>query len=134
MLAFGIFRVFLRVLTCMGTLPRVPLRLGALTISPFAAALFLTAYLASVFSGADLFGTICENVAIVLEPGLFLVGFASLIGREAGGKSSKLSFFLLIALLFLFFDYPTYAVSMAALVGAARILIGFFFRKKKKES
>lgn len=133
-LAFGIFRVFLRVLTCMGTLPRVPLRLGALTISPFAAALFLVAYLASVFSGADLFGTICENVAIVLEPGLFLVGFASLIGREAGGKSSKLSFFLLIALLFLFFYYPTYAVSMAALVGAARILIGFFFRKKKKES
>jgi len=132
-MAFGIFRVFLRVLVCMGTISRVPLRLGALTISPFAAVLFLAAYLASVFAGADLFGTVCENIAIVLEPGLFLVGFASLLGREAGGKTSKLSFFLLIALLLLFFNYPTYAFSMAAVVGAVRVLIGFFFRRKKKE-
>ncbi len=131
-LAFLIYRTHLRVLTAWGTLARVPLRVGAMTVSPVAAVLFLFSYLAGLFAAGSVFGTVCENLSIVLEPALALVGATSLIGRE-GGRRSTLSFLLLLGLLVLLFNYPSLALAAAAFLGAARILIAAFTARKKDD-
>ena len=132
-LAFVIYRNHLRVLLAWGTLTSVPLRVGALTISPLAAGLFLLSYLASAVAGGGLFGTICENLSLVLQPALVLVGVTSLLGRDPR-RRSRLSFFLLIALALLLLNYPTLALSLAAVLGAVRILLaGVFGRREKKD-
>lgn len=130
-MAFGIFRTMLRLLISWGTLTRVPIRLGALTVSPVAAALFLACYLAALFSGADLFGTVCENLVTVLQPALFLVGISALFARE-GGRYSMLSLILLVGLLVLFWNYPSYAITAAALLGAVRVLLAAILTRRKK--
>lgn len=131
-LAFLIYRTYLRVLTAWGTLARVPLRVGAMTVSPVAAVLFLFSYLAGTFAAGSVFGVVCENLSIVLEPALVLVGATSLIGRE-GGKRSMLSFLLLLGLLVLLFNFPSLALAAAAFLGAARILIATFTARKKDD-
>lgn len=121
-LSFVIYRVYLRVLVAWGTLKRVPLRVGAMTVSPLAAALFLLSLTASAMAGMGLFGTVCENFALVLEAPLVLVGVTSLLGRGAQ-KRSTLSLLLLIGLAALLFNYPTLALNAAAIWGALRILL-----------
>ena len=129
-LAFLIFRTYLRVLSAWGTLSRVPLRIGAMTVSPMAAALFLISSLAGVFATGSVFGTVCENLSLILEPALVLVGITALIGREAG-KRSTLSFLLLIGLLILLLNFPAMALTVAAFVGAVRILVAAIATKIK---
>lgn len=129
-LSFLIYRTWLRVLTAWGTLARVPLRVGAMTVSPIAAVLFLFSYLAGVFSAGSAFGAVCENLSLVLQPALVLVGVTSLVAREKG-KRSTLSFLLLIGMLVLLFNYPALALAVAAFVGAARILAAALTPRKK---
>ncbi len=121
-LSFVIYRTYLRVLTAWGTLSRVPLRIGAMTVSPLAAGLFILATLCAFFGGAGIFGTVCENLALVLEPALVLVGVTSLFTPDPN-RGSRISFLLLIALVLLLLNYPTLALSAAALLGAVRILL-----------
>lgn len=130
-LAFLIYRTHLRVLTTWGTLSRVPLRIGAMTVSPVTAGVFLFTYLAGALAGGGLFGTVCENIALVLEPALVLVGVTSLLAREAG-KRSTTSRLLLVGMLVLLLNYPTLALGVAAVVGAVRILLAALFAAKAK--
>jgi hypothetical protein len=121
-LSFVIYRTCLRVLTAWGTLSRVPLRIGAMTVSPLAAGLFILAALCSLFGGTGRFGTVCENISLVLEPALVLVGVTSLFTPDPK-RGSRISLLLLICLALLLFNYPALALSAAALLGAVRILL-----------
>ncbi len=121
-LSFVIYRTYLRALTAWGTLSRVPLRIGAMTVSPLAAGLFLFATLCALFGGAGIFGTVCENLTLVLEPALVLVGVTSLFTPDPK-RGSRISVLLLILLVVLLLNYPTLALSAAALLGAVRILL-----------
>ena len=130
-LAFAIYRTQLRVLTAWGTLSRVPLRIGAMTVSPLAAGLFLFTYLAGAVAGGNLFGTVCENIAFVLQPALVLVGVSALLARDPG-KRSTLSLILLVGMVALLFNFPTMALGVAAAVGAVRILLAAILAAKMK--
>ena len=120
--AFLLWRTLLQLLLANGSLPRLPLRLTGLTVSRFAAVIFLTAYLLSIFANSGsttLFGTVCENLSLVLEPCLALVGFTSLL---TGAHRSCLSTVLGFGLIMFLFYSPFTALSLAAAVGAVRIL------------
>ena len=131
-LSFVIYRTNLRVLTAWGTLNRVPLRIGAMTVSPLAATLFILAYLAGAIAGENLFGTVCENLALVLEPALVLVGVTALLGRDPQQRS-MLSILLLIGLAVLLLNLPTLALAAAAFVGAVRILLAAILGAREKK-
>lgn len=131
-LAFVIYRTHLRVLTAWGTLSRVPLRIGAMTLSPLCATLFLLASLCSLFGGIGLFGTVCENLALVLEAPFVLVGVTALLVRDPQRRGG-VSVFVLIVLALLLFNYPTLALSFAAYFGALRILIAAVLGAKGKK-
>ena len=130
-LSFLIYRVNLRLITAWGTLTRVPLRIAAMTVSPIAAGLFIVAYLASSLAGGNLFGTVCDNLVLVLLPALALVGVTSLL---AGGPNrSRMSFYMLIILALLLLNYPALAVVALAFLGAIRILIAAVMSAKEKK-
>ena len=121
-LAFVIFRVWLRVLVGWGTLSRVPLRIGAMTVSAKAAALFIFSYLGGALAADSVFGAVCENLSIVLQPALVLVGVTSLFAKDKG-RQSRLSTVLLIGLLLITFYNLALVVTISAFVGAVRILL-----------
>ena len=129
-LAFVIFRVWLRVLTGWGTLSRVPLRVGAMTVSPVAAALFLLSSFGSSVAAGSMFGTVCDNLTLILEPALVLVGVTALLGRE-GKNRSKLSTLWLLLVLVLLFNFPSLSLMVIAVVGAVRILWAAWALRKK---
>ncbi len=129
-LAFLIFRTYLRVLSAWNTLSRVPLRIGAMTVSPIAAGLFLFCYIAGAIGGGSVFGTVCENLSLVLQPALVLVGASALLGRFSTKRSGFSTALLIIALLLLF-NYPALALALAASVGAIRILLAALATRKK---
>lgn len=129
-LSFVIYRVQLRVLTAWGTLSHVPLRVGAMTVSPMAAGLFLASNLVGMFATGSVLGTVCENLTLILQPALVLVGVTALLGREKG-KRSTLSTVLLIGILMLVFYDAALALTLAAVVGAVRILLAAFTARKK---
>lgn len=121
------WRTFLRFLVASGTLPRVPIRLAALRVSLTAAVIFAVSYLAALFSNSDHAtpaGVVLQNVAMVLEPGLALVGFASLITR--GGRSC-LSILLVFGLLFVLWSNPATGLALAAYYGAFQVFMLRFF-------
>ena len=124
--AFGMYRTFLRVLVCWGTLPKVPARVGALTASPLSAGLYLGSYLLSLLAGEGIFGAVCENLSLVLEPAFVLIGVMSLLVHKPG-RSPRFSFLFLILSIGLVVNFPTLALSLAALLGAVRVLLARFF-------
>lgn len=129
-LSFVIYRAHLRVLTAWGTLSRVPLRVGAMTVSPMAAGLFLVSNLVGMFATGSVLGTVCENLSLILQPALVLVGVTALLGREKG-KRSTLSTVLFIGVLLVVFYDTALALTLAAVVGAVRILLAAFTARKK---
>lgn len=126
--SFGMWRMLLRVLTGFGTLPRIPVRLATLSVSSFAAALFVLAYIISLIANSGsttLLGTACENLTIALEAPLVLIGFSSLVGPRREARSC-LSLILAVALVVLFVSYPSAGIALAAFVGAFHILLARF--------
>ena len=131
-LAYLMWRMLLRLLLAWQTLPRLPVRLTALTVSPVCAALFLVCYLVALFansSTATLFGTVCQNLSVIFEPALALVGCTSLVGRDA--ERSCLSQLLATGLIVLLFFRPAVALAIAAFVGTFRILTATFLPHNK---
>ena len=121
--AFLVWRTLLQLLIAFRTLPKLPFRLAAFSMSKTSAALFLIFYIVALFANSaevTLFGTVCQNVALVLEPGLALIGFASIFSR--GGARSCLSYVLVLGLLFVFWTNPATGVALAAFFGAFHIL------------
>lgn len=121
--AFLVWRTLLQLLVAFRTLPRLPFRLAAFSMSKTSAVVFLLFYIVALFANsteATLFGTVCQNVALVLEPGLALIGFASIFSR--GGARSCFSYVLVFGLLFVLWTNPATGVALAAFFGAFHIL------------
>lgn len=125
--AFLVWRTLLQLLIAFRTLPRLPFRLAAFSMSKTSAAVFVTFYIIALFANsteATLFGTVCQNVALVLEPGLAMIGFASIFSR--GGARSCLSYLLVLGLVFVLWQNPATGISLAAFFGAFHILAARF--------
>ena len=129
LLAYILYRAMLRLMHAWGTLPRIPVRLASLTVSPMAAGVFTISYLVSLFAGATLIGTVGENLAILFEPVLVLVGVSVLMGK--GAERSCLSHVLLLAVFIALFLNPAVALGVTALVGAFHILAARFLPHDK---
>ncbi len=123
-LSYVILRVMLRLMLSWNTLSRCPARLTVLTVSPVAAGVFVLSYLISLFAGATLVGTICENLSILLTPVLVLVGVSALMGK--GAERSCLSHALLLVVFIFLWINPAVALGMTALIGAVHILVARF--------
>ncbi|MBQ8357561.1 MAG: DUF2232 domain-containing protein [Clostridia bacterium] len=131
--AFLTWRTLLLLLLSFRSVPRLPTRLASFTMSVLSAILFLGFYIVSIFANsgeATLFGTVCQNVALVLEPGLALIGFSTLFAR--GRSRSCLSLILAFVLLFVLWSNPTTGLALAAFLGAFHILAARFLPSPDK--
>ncbi|MBE6555085.1 MAG: hypothetical protein E7663_02455 [Ruminococcaceae bacterium] len=132
--AFFIWRLFMQQLLYTGVLPRLPMRLAVLTVSPLAAALFILSYLVGLFAGgsASMAGAVAENLALVLEPGLALVGISHLFGR--GRQRGCLSTLILFGLMYLLWVNPMTAFALGAFFGAISILFARFLPHSNQDN
>ncbi len=131
--AYWGYRLTLQMMRGLGMVPRLPLRMQVLVISPVAASLFLIAYLVSMIAdsdGATLVGAVAANFLILLEPGLALTGLLSLTGGQERSCLSSLLFFALLAGMFV---NPAIVFSLAAFLGAVHILIQSCRRRAAKK-
>lgn len=132
--SFVAYRLHLRFHVAFGTFKRPPARLAVMTLTPVTAGVFLASYLLSLFLGGTsvtLAGTVAENLSIVLQPALALVGFSSLLPHRSGNgggegaekpRASCLSLLLAGALFLSLWLNPAMGFGIAALVGAIHIL------------
>ena len=133
--AFLALRLLLQFLVAFRSVPRLPVRLAGFTVSRFSAVIFIVVYLLSLFanySTATLFGTICDNLALALEPGLALVGVSALLPR--GSARSCLSTFLLTIMLVLAVTNPMLGLELAALTGAVCVLTARLMRSPDQDN
>ena len=131
--AYFIWRTLAIWLVSFGILPRLPRLLVVPTMSVTAAALFLLATLVAFIADAKTAtpkGAVAQNLALILEPGLALVGVGSLLHRNA--PRSCLSLIALAALVYLVWSNPASALALAALWGAILILLDFVQTLKNK--
>lgn len=125
---FYLWRMLLSCLLLFGTLPKLPVRLMTFTVSPTAAIVFIVSFLVGIFSNYDhltVAGVAANNLSLVLEPALALVGFSSFARR--GQARSCLSVFLLLGLVYILLTNPGTGLALAAFYGALNILIARFF-------
>ena len=131
-----IWRTILCLLVVWQSLPRLPRRIAVLDISTTCAILFVVvailSMIASSGSSPTLFGAICQNLMLILEPALVLVGFQTLIGGRDRQRSC-LSFLLLFGVAFVFFSNPLSGVELLAFVGAFRVVAARFFPPPDKK-
>lgn len=130
--AYFTWRTLAVLLLSFGVLPRLPRLLVVPTVSATAAFLFLIATLTALVANmetATLVGAVAQNLALILEPGLALVGVGQLLRRDA--PRSCLTLLTLILLVYLVWSNPASALALAALLGAIHVLIGFFKDLKK---
>lgn len=121
--AYFAWRMLLQMLLSFGVLPRLPLRLALLDVSPYAAAMFMLAYLVSLVAGGGgdvAAGAVASNLALMLEPALALVGGKLLL--HPGEQRSCISFVLLIFTVYLLWTNPGAALVFLSFVGAIHIL------------
>ncbi len=122
------WRTLLCLLVAFRTLPRLPRRIAAFSVSATGAAIFIVSYIISLFANSEsatLFGTIAENLALVLEPALALIGFHALFSGK--GARSCMSYILAIGLVFVLVSNPLTGLALAAFFGAFNILAARFF-------
>lgn len=131
-LAYAIWRVLLRIIAEWQILPRIPIRLAGLTVSPYAAGIFVLCFFVSLFANLEtvtVTGMVAENLSFILQPALFLVGYASVFSKKAA--PSCLSSVLAIALIGLLLLRPDVAVTCTAFLGAYHILRAHLATRKK---
>ena len=130
--AYFIWRTLCIVLTTSEALPRVPRVFSTPIISVTTALLFLLSYLVVMIANAEeitVTGIVAQNVGMLLEPGLALIGVSMLLPRD--GNRSCFSILVMISMLYFLFISPAAALSVAALVGAAVVLIAAYKGAKK---
>ena len=126
-LSYLSWRALLRMLLAFGSVPRIPLRLGSFTMSPFSAGLFVLSFVAALIANAEqatVGGVVLQNLATVLEPGLALIGFVSLFARSS--TRSCFTYILSFGLLFVLWSNPGTGLALAAFFGAFNILMARF--------
>ena len=122
------WRTLLCLLVAFRTLPRLPLRIAAFRVSAAGAAVFIVSYIIALIANSEsttLFGTVMENLSLVLEPALALVGFHALFSGK--GQRSCLSYLLAMGLVFVLISNPLTGLTLAAFFGAFNILAARFF-------
>ena len=132
--AYFTWRTLAVLLVSFGALPRLPRILTVPTISVTAAILFILAQLAAMIANAKTvtpFGAVAQNLALVLEPGLALMGLGQLLRRNA--PRSCFSMLALIVLVYLIWVNPATALAVAALYGAIHVLITSYQRAKNSK-
>ena len=125
--AFLIWRTLMCLLLCFRSVPRLPRRMAAFSMSVASALVFLAALFISLLANGEtvtLGGVVAQNVTLVLEPGLALVGFASLFQQP---RRSCFSHLLSIGLIFILLTNPATGLSLAAFLGAFHIVSARFF-------
>lgn len=131
LVAFFIWRADLNFILNLRMLPRVPLRMNALHLSPVTAAVYVPAFLVALFGNlpdVTFAGTAALNFALVLSPGLALVGYAALSPRR-GERRSCLSTLLFFGLILATVSNPFIGLALAALLGAVNVLLVTFLPK-----
>lgn len=126
--AFLTWRTLLGLLIAWRTLPRPPRRLAALSLSAASAALFLLSYLIAMIANSEQatpVGVVAQNLSLVLEPAMALVGFGSLFSKKEASRSC-LSYLLIFGILFLLWTNPGAALALVSFFGAIQILLHRF--------
>lgn len=134
LITFFIWRADLNFILNLQMLPRIPLRMSALQFSPVTAAVYLPAFLVGMLgnlSHVTFAGTVALNFAIVLAPGLALVGYAALSPRR-GSRRSCLSSVLFFGLILATVSNPFIGLALAALLGAVNVLLVTFMPQPKE--
>ncbi|MBQ9801457.1 MAG: hypothetical protein IJW51_00070 [Clostridia bacterium] len=132
--AYFVWRVLTVLLVTFGALPRMPRLLVTPTMSVTAAILFSLACVVFMIADretATLTGAVAQNIFLILEPGLALVGAGRLLRRDEA--RSCLSLLLLIGIVYLIWVDPAVAVTAAAFVGVAHVLITAFLAQKNRK-
>ena len=122
------WRTLLCLLVAFRTIPRLPIRIAALHVSTVAAAVFILSYVIGLIANSEsttLFGTVMQNLSLVLEPALALIGFHSLFGGKR--QRSCFAYLLAMALIFVLVANPLTGLTIAAFFGAFHILAARFF-------
>ncbi len=122
--AYFTWRTLAVLLVSFGVLPRLPRILVAPTMSAIAAGLFLVTSLISLVANAETAtppGAVAQNLALILEPGLALVGVGNLLRRDR--PRSCLALLALIILVYLVWSNPAMALAAAAFLGAVHVLL-----------
>lgn len=122
------WRTLLCLLVAFRSVPRLPQRIAAFEVSATAAILFILSYFAAWIANAEtatLFGTVAQNLSLVLEPALALIGFHAFLSPQ--NPRSCLSYLLALGFFFLLFSNPVIALTIAAFYGAVTILGARFF-------
>ena len=130
--SFFIWRAGLNFLLNLNMLPRIPLRMGMLDFSPVTAVVYILAFFTDLIANASaitLVGTAAANFMLILAPGLALLGYTSLSPRR-GERRSCLSSLLFFGLILSTVTNPLTGVSLAALLGAANVLLVTFMPRK----
>ena len=133
--AFLTWRSLLGLLVAFRSVPRMPLRTLAFSMSRTSAVLFLASLVVFLFaggSGSTPTGMVCLNMAITLSPGLALIGFSTLFAKNA--PASCLNRALGIGLVILALYNPATALIFAASYGAVGVLAARFLQKHNDNS
>jgi len=131
-IAYFTWRTLALLLVSFGVLPRLPRFLVTPTMSVVAAGLFLLAYLVALIANAETAtptGAVAQNLSLILEPGLALVGVGNLLRRDT--PRSCLSLLALILLVYLVWSNPAAALALAAFLGAVHVLLQAFQSQKQ---
>ena len=132
--AFVCWRSLLGFLVGWQTLPRPPFRLAALSVSSISAVVFLVTCTVALVANSPvvtLAGVVCQNLSLVLEPVMVLVGFRSIF--HGSPRRSCLSTLLAVGLLFAMFTNPAAGLTLAAVFGALNVLLARFSPSSAQE-
>lgn len=135
-LCYLAWRTLLCLLIAWRTLPRLPQRIAALNVNLSTAIVFALTYVLALIGNSEaitLFGTVCQNLSLILEPVLALVGFHMLFGGGRNKKRSCLTTLLIFAVIFLLFNSILSALDLLAFVGAFNVVAARFFARKDND-
>jgi|GEM_PF-1639256 len=121
--AFFLWRLLLQQMAVYQTAPHLPLPLVGFSVSRTGAVLFAICGVIALFSGEQtVFNTVCLNLALILAPGLALIGYTSLFTD----RRSCLSLLLAIGLVILTFRNLLGGIMVAAFLGSIHVLFARF--------
>ena len=97
--------------------------------------MFLLSYLVVLIANASeitVTGIVAQNIGMLLEPGLALIGVGVILHR-GDRRRSCLSTALAVSMICYLFTAPATAVAIAALVGAVVVLVAAYKGMKKNK-
>lgn len=121
-IVFSANRLTLTLFTTSGQIYRIGFKSLLFSMSPISALIYIVAYVVmaiSSASGNDMIALTAQNIYIILLPGLVLIGFFSLLGRNRTGKAHM---FWIAALALLAISSISLALAVTAFIGSSAII------------